>query len=67
MKFSKKMRKKIEEITLTNYDFNDKGETKHADEIIEDLIWLYEDLQQEFEKYKEYVDENYKERRYISL
>ena len=65
MKLSKKLRKKVEELTLTNYNFNDENETDEGDMIIEDLIWLYEDLQDEFKQYKEYVGENYKQKTYI--
>lgn len=67
MKLSKKLRKKVEELTLTNYNFNENNETKEGDMIIEDLIWLYEDLQDEFKQYKEYVRENYKQKTYIEL
>lgn len=53
MKLSKDLIEKIEEITCTDYGFNDKGETDNWDILVEDLIVEYEDLKEEFEDYKQ--------------
>lgn len=53
MKINKNTIKKIEEITMTDYGFNEKGETNNWDVLVEDLIKYYEDLQEEYNNYKE--------------
>lgn len=53
MGLSKEMIKKVEEITVTDYDFNENGETEKWDILIEDLIFEYEKLQEEFDDYKQ--------------
>lgn len=62
MKLEQKLIDKIEEITLTDYQFKD-GETKNGDLIIDDLVMAYENLLEEFNDFKEYVEDNYKEMR----
>lgn len=62
MKLEQKLIDKIEEITLTDYQFKD-GETENADLIIDDLVMAYENLLEEFNDFKEYVEDNYKEMR----
>ena len=58
MKLEQKLIDKIEEITLTDYQFKD-GETNNGDLIIDDLVMAYEDLLEEFNDFKEYVEDNY--------
>ena len=53
MGLSKEMIKKVEEITLTDYFFDENGKTENWDVLVEDLIREYEDLQDEFEDYKQ--------------
>lgn len=53
MYLDKKTIEKIEEITMTDYGFNEKGETDKWDIIVDDLIREYEDLEQEYNDYKE--------------
>lgn len=53
MKINKNTIKKIEEITMTDYGFNENGETNNWDVLVEDLIKYYEDLQEEYNNYKE--------------
>lgn len=53
MGLSKETIKKIEEITVTDYIFDENGETENWDVLVEDLIREYEDLQDEFEDYKQ--------------
>lgn len=62
MKLEQKLIDKIEEITLTDYQFKD-GETNNGDLIIDDLVMAYENLLEEFNDFKEYVEDNYKEMR----
>ena len=49
MKLTKDLIKKIEEITLTDYGFNEKGETENWDILVEDLLLFYEDLKEEYD------------------
>jgi hypothetical protein len=58
MKLEQKLIDKIEEITLTDYQFKN-GETDNGDLIIDDLVMAYEDLLEEFNDFKEYVEDNY--------
>lgn len=58
MKLEQKLIDKIEEITLTDYQFKD-GETDNGDLIIDDLVMAYEDLLEEFNDYKEYIQDNF--------
>ncbi len=60
MKLEQKLIDKIEEITLTDYQFKN-GETNNGDLIIDDLVIAYENLLEEFNDFKEYVEDNYKE------
>ena len=53
MHLSQALIKKVEEITRTDYKFNEKGETDQWDVLVEDLIMYYEDLQEEYTDYKE--------------
>ena len=53
MHLNKETINKIEEITCTDYDFNDKGETDKWDILVEDLLSYYKDLEEEFEDYKQ--------------
>lgn len=53
MRLNKDLIKKLENITLTDYEFTPEGETKNWDIIVEDLITEYEDLQEEYNDYKE--------------
>ncbi len=53
MKLDPKVIKRIEEITLTDYKFNEKGQTDKWDILVEDLIFEYDKLQEEFEDYKQ--------------
>lgn len=59
MKLSKDLIKRIEEITLTDYGFNDKGETDKWDILVEDLLLYYNDLEEEFEDYKAKMEDMY--------
>lgn len=58
MKLEQKLIDKIEEITLTDYQFKD-GETKNGDLIIDDLVMAYENLLEEFNDFKTYVEDNF--------
>ena len=62
MKLEQKLIDKIEEITLTDYQFKD-GETDNGDLIIDDLVMAYDNLLEEFNDFKTYVEDNYKEMR----
>lgn len=62
MKISKELMKKIEEITITDYDFNEKGETDKWDILVEDLVKEYEALQEEFEDYKQKQIDRYEDK-----
>ena len=53
MRLDKDLIKKLEEITMTDYGFNEKGETDKWDIIVDDLIREYEDLLDEYNNYKE--------------
>lgn len=53
MNLSKELIKKVEEITMTDYEFNENGETDKWDILVEDLIMYYEDLLDEYNDYKE--------------
>ena len=53
MRLDKELIKKLEEITVTDYAFNENGETENWDIIVDDLIREYEDLKEEFEDYKQ--------------
>lgn len=53
MRLDKNLIKKLEEITMTDYGFNEKGETDNWDIIVDDLIREYEDLLDEYNNYKE--------------
>lgn len=59
MRLSKEVIKKIEILTLTDYGFNEKGETDKWDILVEDLLSYYEDLLEEYNDYKQKVDDNY--------
>lgn len=59
MKLSKDLIKRVEEITVTDYNFNDKGETDNWDILVEDLIREYESLLEDYDDYKEYVRDRY--------
>ena len=52
--FSDELKEKISKITSTEYK-----ELGDIECLIEDLIYYYEHLEEEFEDYKEYVKENY--------
>lgn len=58
MKLEQKLIDKIEEITLTDYQFKD-GETNNGDLIIDDLVMAYENLLEEFNDFKTYVEDNF--------
>lgn len=51
---SDELKDKISKITSTEYK-----ELEDIECLIEDLIYYYEHLEEEFEDYKEYVKENY--------
>lgn len=53
MRLDKELIKRLEEITMTDYDFNENGETDKWDIIVDDLIREYEDLLDEYNDYKE--------------
>lgn len=53
MRLDKDLIKKLEEITMTDYEFNEDGETNNWDIIVDDLIRYYEDLLDEYNNYKE--------------
>lgn len=53
MRLDKDLIKKLEEITVTDYGFNENGETDNWDIIVDDLIREYEDLLEEYNNYKE--------------
>lgn len=53
MRLDKELIEKLEQITLTDYEFNENGETKNWDVIVDDLIREYEDLLEEYNNYKE--------------
>lgn len=60
IKLNKKTVDKIEEITLTDYQIIDcKVEVEKCLDIIEDLILEYENLLEEYNEYKTYVQDNY--------
>ena len=53
MRLSKELIKKLEDITVTDYGFNENGETDKWDIIVEDLLKYYDDLENEYNDYKE--------------
>ena len=55
-----KMLKEIEEITLTNYEVGDFIKVENLIAIIEDLKNEYDRLDEEFNDYKQDVEDNYK-------
>lgn len=60
MKLEQELIDKIEEITLTDYDIVDcKVTLDKCIDIIEDLIIEYEHLLDEYNDYKEYIQDNY--------
>lgn len=59
MKLSRGLIEKVEEITVTDYGFNDEGETNNWDILVEDLIREYELLLEEYNDYKEKVLERF--------
>lgn len=59
MKLSRGLIEKVEEITVTDYGFNDEGETDNWDILVEDLIREYESLLEEYNDYKEKVLERF--------
>lgn len=59
MSLDKEQIKRLEEITMTFYNFNDKGETDNWDIIVDDLLRYYDDLEEEYNNYKEYVVDRY--------
>ena len=63
MRLDSKTIDKLEGITLTKYDFNYLGETENWDIIVEDLLKSYEDLLEEYNDYKMYVDDNYTQKK----
>lgn len=62
MKLKKELIEKLEAITITDYEFNEDGETDKWDVIVEDLIREYEDLQEEFEDYKQKQIDRFEDR-----
>ena len=51
---------KIEEITLTDYEITEcKIEAEKCLDVIEDLILQYEELLEEYNNYKTYIEDNY--------
>lgn len=62
MFLDKEQIKELEEITSTNYEFNEKGETKNWDIIVSELLVWYKDLLEEYNNYKEYVVDRYERR-----
>lgn len=59
MRLSKELIEKIHDITLTDYGFNENGETDKWDILVEDLLVYYEDLQEEYFDYQEKVRDRY--------
>lgn len=55
MYLDKKQIERIHEITLTDYGFNEKGETDKWDYVVNDLLIEYEDLLEEYNNYKEKI------------
>ena len=53
MKLSEELLEKVKEITMTDYGFNEKGETDAWDILVEDLIREYESLLEEYNDFKE--------------
>lgn len=53
MRLDKELIKKLEEITWTDYQFNENGETENWDIIVDDLLREYDDLLEEYNNYKE--------------
>mgnify|MGYP007013878766 CR=1 FL=1 len=52
MKLNEELIKKVEEITMTDYGF-ENGETENGDILVEDLVREYESLLDEYNDYKE--------------
>lgn len=52
---------KVAEITMTRYDGDD------IESIIEDLVCYYHNLEEEFEDYKQNVQDNYKQINYEDM
>lgn len=52
MKLSDELIKKVEEITMTDYSF-ENGVTENGDILVEDLVREYESLLDEYNDYKE--------------
>lgn len=52
MKLSEELIKKVEEITMTDYGF-EEGVTENGDILVEDLVREYESLLDEYNDYKE--------------
>lgn len=56
-----KMLKEIEEITNTNYEVGDFIKAENLIAIIEDLKIEYDRLDEEFNNYKQNIEDNYKQ------
>lgn len=56
---TKELIKKVEEITSTDYGFDEKGYTENWDILVEDLIVAYEDLLEEYNDYKTREEDKY--------
>lgn len=52
---------KVAEITMTRYDDDD------IESMIEDLVCYYHNLEEEFEDYKQNVQDNYKQIKYEDM
>lgn len=60
IKFDEKTIKKIEEITMTDYDVVDNTiDAEMCASIIEDLVFEFESLQDEYNDYIEKVEDRY--------
>lgn len=59
MKLNKELIDRIEEITLTDFGFNENGETEYIYSVIEELVMAYDNLLDEYNDYKEHIRDNY--------
>lgn len=65
LELDEKLIKRIEEITRTDYNFNEcKVIAENCINIIEDLITEYDNLMSEYDDFEAYVEDNYKMKRY---
>lgn len=56
MRLSEKEIRRLKEITREEYNFNEKGETEDWENIVYDLIYEFDALEEEYFDYKEKME-----------